>query len=442
MKRYGTYIKPYLGAFILGPLLMLTEVAGEIMLPKLMSMIINNGVAQRNVQYILSVGGLMILATLIMAIGGIGGAYFSVKAAVSFTSDLRDDLFSKVQEFSFKNIDSYSTGSLVTRLTKTMNVDIYNYWHYAITGTVVQLMTGSLIYGVLGAICHAALSLKMADWTAKRVQNIVGLEGISIPQGYGSSSVPLFVLLDAIYEKIPFMKGRNIDAQEIQKRYGMVGDPVIIGVVLGLIFGLAAGEGFKGCASLMITVAAIMVLFPRMIRLIVEGLMPISDGARKFFQKYFKGREVYIGLDTAVTLGHPTTIAVGLLLIPIMLILASILPGNKVLPLADLPVAPFFICMATVIHRGDLVRTLISGVIVMITVLLIATQFAPYFTEMALKGGFSFAGESAQISALSVGNMFGWSISELMSLGIIGVVVAVGIVASVVLFLRKRELSE
>ncbi|MEL8900570.1 permease, partial [Escherichia coli] len=102
----------------------------------------------------------------------------------------------------------------------------------------------------------------------------------------------------------------------------------------------------------------------------------------------------------------------------------------------------FFICMATVIHRGDLVRTLISGVIVMITVLLIATQFAPYFTEMALKGGFSFAGESAQISALSVGNMFGWSISELMSLGIIGVVVAVGIVASVVLFLRKRELSE
>ncbi len=69
--------------------------------------------------------------------------------------------------------------------------------------------------------------------------------------------------------------------------------------------------------------------------------MPISDGARKFFQKHFKGREVFIGLDTAVTLGHPTTIAVGLLLIPIMLILASILPGNKVLPLADLPVAPF-----------------------------------------------------------------------------------------------------
>ncbi|MBK5142557.1 permease [Budviciaceae bacterium BWR-B9] len=332
-------------------------------------------------------------------------------------------------------------GMLVTRLTKTMNVDIYNYWHYAITGSVVQLMTGNMIYGVLAAICHAALSLKMADLTAKRVQNIVGLDGISIPQGYGSSSVPLFILLDKLYSYIPFLKGRNIDATEIQKRFGMVGDPVIIGVVLGLIFGLSAGENFKGTMTLMITVAAIMVLFPRMIRLIVEGLMPISDGARKFFQKYLHGREVYIGLDTAVTLGHPTTIAVGLLLIPIMLLIASVLPGNQVLPLADLPVAPFFICMATVIHRGDLIRTLISGVIVMITVLLIATQFAPYFTEMARNGGFSFAADGAQISALSVGNMFGWSIVELMAMGIIGVVIAVGAVCAMVLWLRTKELS-
>lgn len=222
----------------------------------------------------------------------------------------------------------------------------------------------------------------------------------------------------------------------------MVGDPVIIGVVLGLLFGLAAGEDFKGCATLMITVAAIMVLFPRMIRLIVEGLLPISEGARKFFQKHFNDREVFIGLDTAVTLGHPTTIAVGLLLIPIMLILASILPLNNVLPLADLPVAPFFICMATVIHRGDLLRTLLSGVIVMSTVLLIATQFAPFFTEMARNGGFNFAENGAQISALSVGNMFGWSIYELMSFGLIGVVLTVGIVACVVIFLRNRELPE
>lgn len=120
MKRYGKYIKPYLPAFVLGPLLMMTEVLGEIMLPKLMSLIINNGVAQRDTGYIINMGLIMILTSLVMAVGGIGAAYFASKASICFTSDLRGDLFAKVQDFSFKNIDQYSTGSLVTRLTNDL----------------------------------------------------------------------------------------------------------------------------------------------------------------------------------------------------------------------------------------------------------------------------------------------------------------------------------
>ncbi|WP_394526611.1 ABC transporter ATP-binding protein [Lacrimispora sp. JR3] len=117
MKRYWRYIKPYLSAFILAPLLMLTEVFGEILLPKLTSMIINNGVADRDVGYIMRVGGVMIFIAVIMAAGGIGGSYFSSKASICFSTDLRKDIFHKVQQFSFKNIDDFSTGSLVTRLT-------------------------------------------------------------------------------------------------------------------------------------------------------------------------------------------------------------------------------------------------------------------------------------------------------------------------------------
>jgi len=117
MKRYGKYVKPYLSAFIIGPCLMLVEVVGEILMPKLMSMIINNGIADRDTGYIIRIGLYMLAAAMIMAIGGVGGAYFSSKASICFTSDLRRDLFAKVQQFSFKNIDAYSTGSLVTRLT-------------------------------------------------------------------------------------------------------------------------------------------------------------------------------------------------------------------------------------------------------------------------------------------------------------------------------------
>lgn len=117
MKIYWKYIKPYLVAFILAPLLMLTEVLGEIMLPKLTSMIINNGVAGRDVGYIMHTGAIMIGIAVFMAVGGIGGAYFSAKASICFSTDLRRDVFHKVQQFSFKNIDEFSTGSLITRLT-------------------------------------------------------------------------------------------------------------------------------------------------------------------------------------------------------------------------------------------------------------------------------------------------------------------------------------
>lgn len=117
MKRYWKYVKPYLPAFICGPLLMIVEVIGEVALPKFMADIINVGAAQHNVPYIVGMGIIMAVTALLMMIGGIGGAYFGAKASISFAADLRRDVFDKVQQFSFANLDQFSTGSLVTRLT-------------------------------------------------------------------------------------------------------------------------------------------------------------------------------------------------------------------------------------------------------------------------------------------------------------------------------------
>lgn len=145
MKRYKKYITPYLSAFVIGPLMMLTEVAGEVMLPKFMSMIINNGVASRNVAYIGKMGVLMVLTVLFMAVGGILGAYFSAKASISFTSDMRNDLFRKVQQFSFENIDGYSTGSLVTRLTN----DVQQVQNVLMMGLRMALRAPGMFLGAL-----------------------------------------------------------------------------------------------------------------------------------------------------------------------------------------------------------------------------------------------------------------------------------------------------
>lgn len=132
MKRWFKYIKPYLPAFILGPLCMIVEVVGEVVMPKLLASIIDYGISGKEapaiVMWLYNVFGHgngfiaaimtgMILTALLMMIGGVGGAWFGAKASVSFASDLRRDVYRKVQKFSFANIDKFQTGSLVTRLT-------------------------------------------------------------------------------------------------------------------------------------------------------------------------------------------------------------------------------------------------------------------------------------------------------------------------------------
>ena len=157
MKRYAAYIKPYLSAFLLAPLLMLTEVFGEILLPKFMSLIINNGVADRDTGYIIRMGIIMVLTAIVMAAGGIGGAYFSAKASICFTSDLRDALFAKVQNFSFKNIDQYSTGSLVTRLTN----DVQQVQNVTMMGLRLLFRAPGMLIGalIMAFLMNAKLAL-------------------------------------------------------------------------------------------------------------------------------------------------------------------------------------------------------------------------------------------------------------------------------------------
>lgn len=144
-KRYKSYILPYKSAFILGPLMMVTEVLGEILLPKFMSMIINHGVAQKDGGYILKMGLVMAITSFLMAAGGILGVYFAAKASISFTSDLRRDLFARVQQFSFKNIDTFSTGSLVTRLTN----DIQQVQNLIMMGLRMMLRAPGMFLGAL-----------------------------------------------------------------------------------------------------------------------------------------------------------------------------------------------------------------------------------------------------------------------------------------------------
>ncbi|MGN7400364.1 PTS galactitol transporter subunit IIC [Cytobacillus praedii] len=324
---------------------------------------------------------------------------------------------------------------LIVGFTKTMNIDIFNYSHYAFTGAVVHLMTGSIVLGIGASLIQATWSLLSADYSAKKVQESLGVDGISIPQGYAASTVPLFMILDKIYNRIPFLRNSKLDISYLQGKIGMFGDPVIIGAVLGIILALLAGYNFVEGTNLLMSVVAIMVLFPRMVKIIVEGLLPISEAAKSFFNKRFKGKEVFIGLDSAITLGLPTTQIVGTMLIPITLVLAVILPGNQVLPLGDLAFVAFFTCMATIIHNGNILKTVISGIINMIGVLYIASWFAPYFSKLAANSGATTI--KGQTTALWNGNVFDYIIAQIGGFGIIGLIVLIVITIPVGLYVKK-----
>ena len=118
MKKWLKYVKPHALSFVLGPLCMIIEVIGDVVMPYFLSILINSGMdGTLTVGKSIGLALLMILTALIMMAGGVGGSYFGSKASVNFAADLRSDIFAKVQKFSFANIDKFSTGSLVTRLT-------------------------------------------------------------------------------------------------------------------------------------------------------------------------------------------------------------------------------------------------------------------------------------------------------------------------------------
>lgn len=337
---------------------------------------------------------------------------------------------------------------LALNATKTLNVDVWNFWHFAFTGAMIVAATGNLPLGLAAAAVNAAIVLFLADWTAPGIQSFFGMPGLSIPHGFSAAYVPVAIPLNWVLSKIPGLKDLEADPEAIQRRLGVIGEPVILGLVIGIVLGLIA---FFNPAALRdsivktlqtgINLSAVMLLLPRMVGILMEGLLPLSDAAREFMQKRYAGREIYVGLDSAILIGHPAAIAASLVLVPITILLAVILPGNKVLPFADLAVIPFLVCMTAPITRGNVVRIIIIGAIVIAIGFYIGTAGAELFTRAAIDAKFSMPAGATQISSICDG--FNFLTFVLMAaaraLSFIGVVVILAILVAVMAIYRRNS---
>ena len=142
-----------------------------------------------------------------------------------------------------------------------------------------------------------------------------------------------------------------------------MGEPMMIGTLLGILLGVLAGYDVRGILQIGVNLGAVMFILPRMVRILMEGLMPISEAVKDWLNKHVKNSgELYIGLDIAVAIGNPAVISTGLILTPIAVVLAFFLPGNGTMPLADLANLAVFASMIVLATKGDVFRSLLIGI--------------------------------------------------------------------------------
>ena len=344
---------------------------------------------------------------------------------------------------------------LLTKTTRTINIDLWNYWHFAFIGAIVYFASDSILWGFFAAIICYIITLVMADMTAPAFQKFYDkMDGISIPQPFCQSFVPFAIIINKLLDMIPGFDKLNIDSEGMKKKFGLMGEPLFLGIVIG------CGIGVLGCSSwdeivysipsilgLGIKMGAVMELIPRITSLFIEGLKPISDATRELIAKKYKNSTgLNIGMSPALVIGHPTTLVVSLLLIPVTIFLAVILPGNRFLPLASLAGMFYLFPMILPITKGNVVKSFIIGLVALIVGLYFVTELAGYFT-LAAKDVYAATGDPTvdipkgfEGGALDfASSLFCWGIFHLTySIKIIGPVILVIVVLGMAIYNRIR----
>lgn len=348
---------------------------------------------------------------------------------------------------------------LFTKTTKTVNIDLWNYWHFAFIGAVIYFATDNIWWGFFAAVICYILTLIMADLTCKQFQTYYDkMEGISIPQPFCQGFVPFAVLINKMLDKIPGFDKLNIDAEGMKRKFGIMGEPLFLGVVVGCGIGALACkdgkelvDGIPSILGLGIKMGAVMELIPRITALFIEGLRPISDATRELIARKFKSNVgLNIGMSPALVIGHPTTLVVSLLLIPVTLFLSVMLPGNQFLPLASLAGMFYLFPAVLPITKGNVLKTFLIGLVALIVGLYFVTDLAPFFTQAAqdvyaktgdaaVKIPDGFQGGSLDFAS----SLFSWIIFHaIYNLKVIGSIVLVALTLGLAVFNRRRIIKE
>ena len=290
---------------------------------------------------------------------------------------------------------------LILNWTKTLNVDMWNVWGKALTAYLVYFISGSLLAGFITAIVQVILELKMGDMFQRHIEDLTGIPLVTVTHLMNISAV-LLLPINVIMDKIPFFN-RRADTKALKKKIGIFSENSVMGFLIGLGLGLAAAYGVSGSLNLAIQIATAMALFPMISKMFMQSLSPLADAMSEMMKKRFKDREVYIGLDWPVLAGRSEIWVTAILLVPVFIGYAIILPGNAVLPLAG--IINYSIAVGgLLLTGGNLVRMLIRGVISMPIYLYASTYLTPILTGLADRTG--------AVEGIQKGQQITWSSIE------------------------------
>lgn len=342
---------------------------------------------------------------------------------------------------------------LVTKTTSTIDVDIWDFWHFAFSGSLVYALTKDIVLSLFLASVNMIVIMVTADRTAPLSEKYLGLPGISIPHGYAGSFVPIAVVFNWLIDKIPGINKIHMDAKDFNKNFGSWGEPTLLGFAIGIIIGILAYGFIPGMSiatklgkiMLMgVTLSAVMIITPKMAALLLQGVVPVSDAIQSFTQKKFAGkRKIYIGMDTAVGIGSPVVLACATLMIPVALLFAFILPGNQFLPTIGLVGFVFMFPLIVSITHGDFFRSFIIGAVNVIIGLWIGTNLAPLITKCARAAHFAIPKGSSLISSIDYGsNPYPWLIVQIAPYKIAAYAIGIILIVGLCWWNRKKITTE
>jgi PTS system galactitol-specific IIC component len=324
--------------------------------------------------------------------------------------------------------------------------DIWNYYQFVFWGAIVQFVTSSFWLGLACAAFMNLVVLLLADLVAPSLQEHYGYDGVTSTCICAINAAPFAILIRWLMMKI-HLDRVHLDPESLRQHLGFFGEPLTIGAVIGCIVSLVANfsslNTMAGWATVLttgLTTGAIMAVIPSVSGLFVKGLIPISQSMNTRMRSgKSKRKEFFISIDPAVFFGESANLAAGLLLMPIILVIAIVQPGNRMLPLADLVAMPFMVISITAVMRGNILGTVIAGALWYTLGQALNSTILEIFTQAAAAGGVAEAAAGSLISAWSLGVVpWGWLGYKAFTSGVIGIIIAV-VVYLLVYFLFRRN---